>query len=98
MIVAGDGTCLVFSYVNHRGETGDRHVRPIRIWFGSTAWHREAQWLLEAWDLDRQATRDFALAGIRSPLVGPTWKDEKRLSDRESSVTMKSSSQERVTS
>lgn len=51
-------------YTNHRGETALRTIRPIRLWFGSTAWHREAQWLLECFDLDKLATRDYALAGM----------------------------------
>lgn len=28
-----------FTYFNHKGEHAQRRVRPIRIWFGSTAWH-----------------------------------------------------------
>lgn len=53
-----------FRYRNHRGEETVRKVRPIRVWFGSTAWHRETQWHLEAFDLDKMATRDFAMANI----------------------------------
>jgi predicted DNA-binding transcriptional regulator YafY len=53
-------------YTNHRGERAARLVRPIRLWFGSSAWHREPQWLLECFDVDKRATRDFALAGIHS--------------------------------
>lgn len=53
-----------FDYKNHRGERSRRTVRPIRIWFASTAWHPEPQWLLEAFDLDKMATRDFAMASI----------------------------------
>lgn len=53
-----------FIYTNHRGETERRRVLPIRLWFGSTAWHRNAQWLLEAFCLDKQATRDFALSNV----------------------------------
>lgn len=60
---------VTFIYVNHRGECGTRRARPIRLWFGSTAWHPEPQWLMEAFDLDRQATRDFAEAGKRSPMI-----------------------------
>jgi hypothetical protein len=39
-------------------------VRPIRLWFGSTAWHSEPQWLMECFDLDRMGTRDYAMAGV----------------------------------
>jgi predicted DNA-binding transcriptional regulator YafY len=58
------GVEVRFLYVNHRGEVAIRRVHPQDIWFGSTEWYKEAQWLLRAWDLDRQALRDFAMAGI----------------------------------
>jgi predicted DNA-binding transcriptional regulator YafY len=59
-----------FEYRNHRGEEATRTVRPIRLWFGSTAWHPEPQWLLECFDLDKQATRDYAMSGVLSPWRG----------------------------
>lgn len=59
-----DLSIVKFIYVNHRGERGLHTVRPIRVYFGSTAYHPEAQWLLEAFDLDRRETRDFALSNI----------------------------------
>jgi predicted DNA-binding transcriptional regulator YafY len=34
-----------FAYVNWKGERSDRHVLPIRIWFGKTDWHPEECWL-----------------------------------------------------
>jgi predicted DNA-binding transcriptional regulator YafY len=62
-----DYTVVEFDYVNHRGELARRRVRPVRLYFGSTAYHPEAGWLLEAFDLDRQATRDFSMSGMRGP-------------------------------
>lgn len=53
-------------YENYRGETSIRHVIPRRIWFGSTEWHPEDQWLLEGYDLDRQEMRSYSLKEIRS--------------------------------
>jgi len=53
-----------FEYVNYKGERSVRRVKPIRLWFGSTGWHPEAQYLLEAFDLDKQSTRDFAMSEI----------------------------------
>lgn len=58
-----DGAVTI-DYTNYRGERALRTVLPIRIWFGSTAWHPDKQWLLEARDLDREVARDFALADI----------------------------------
>ncbi len=51
-------------YTNWKGETAERHVVPIELWFGSTEWHKEEQWLLRAKDLDKGAIRDFALKDV----------------------------------
>jgi len=56
---------LVFEYTNWRGETSVRRVSPRRLWFGSTEWHPDRQWLLHAYDHDKQELRDFALADCR---------------------------------
>ncbi len=55
---------VLASYMNHRGETSVRRFRPIRLWFGATAWHPDPQWMLEVFDLDRMETRDYAMAGF----------------------------------
>lgn len=62
-----DLTLISFRYVNHRGEEAVRRVRPIKIWCGSTAWHPEPGWLLQAFDIDKMATRDFAMSGMLGP-------------------------------
>jgi hypothetical protein len=56
---------LNFEYTNWRGETGWRSVTPRRIYFGSTAWHPEPQWLLDAVDLDKGKPRQFALCDCK---------------------------------
>lgn len=56
-----------FLYMNHKGVTALRTVRPIRLWFGSTCYHPDPQWLLECFDLDKLETRDYAMNGIRGP-------------------------------
>jgi hypothetical protein len=58
------GPPLTIIYTNWRGETAERSIVPIRPWFGSTEWHPEPQWLLTAFDVEKQAARDFAWAGI----------------------------------
>lgn len=52
-------------YTNHRGETADRVISPVNIHFGSTEWHPEPQWLLYAYCFEKEAWRDFAMAGIK---------------------------------
>ncbi|QFG38330.1 hypothetical protein BDE18_0382 [Paracoccus pantotrophus] len=53
---------ITMTYRNYRGEVDNRTVLPIRVWFGSTDWHPEPGWLLSAYDLAKDAHRDFALA------------------------------------
>lgn len=50
-----------FTYRNWRGETARRRVGVMSVWFGSTEWHPELQWLMRAIDLEKMETRDFAL-------------------------------------
>jgi len=54
----------VFTYRNHRGVSGVRRVQPIGVRFGTTEWHPEPQWLLRAFDLDKDAEREFAMSEI----------------------------------
>jgi hypothetical protein len=53
-------------YTNWRGEKGERAIVPKNIYFGSTRWHPEAQWLLHALDVEKQEHRDFAIKDIES--------------------------------
>lgn len=55
------------TYTNWRGETSQRTIIPRGIWFGSTEWHPEPQWLLRAFDVEKQAQRDFALKDFGTP-------------------------------
>lgn len=60
----GKETQVSIDYTNWRGETATRRIIPISIWFGSTEWHKQAQWLLKALDIEKNAERDFALKDI----------------------------------
>ncbi len=53
-----------FTYVNWKGESGLRRVRPTELWFGTTSYHPEPQWFLKAHDIDKDAERDFAMRDI----------------------------------
>lgn len=53
-----------FWYKNHRGEVSHRHVIPHSIRFGSTPYHKEPQWLLETFDVQKRDYRTFALSEI----------------------------------
>ena len=56
---------FVFEYTNWRGETATRRAVPKRVFFGTTPWHPEPQWLVEAVDIDKGALRCFAMAQMR---------------------------------
>lgn len=58
---------LSFRYLNYRGEVSVRTVRPLNIYFGSTEWHPEPQWLLAATDIEKGERRDFAIKDINPP-------------------------------
>ena len=53
---------ITMTYRNYRGEIAERRIIPEWVGFGATDWHPEPQWLLRAFDLDKNARRDFALA------------------------------------
>jgi predicted DNA-binding transcriptional regulator YafY len=55
---------VTIRYRNHRGEVSLRHISPHEIRFGATVWHPEKQWLLDAWDLGKEARRTFAMRDI----------------------------------
>jgi len=58
-------------YKNHRGETSMRRVEPLHLFFGSTPWHAEKQWFLQAHDFEKQAERSFAMRDVRGWDVSP---------------------------
>jgi predicted DNA-binding transcriptional regulator YafY len=71
LLTVGENKAVRIVYTNYRGETGERRIIPKRIWFGATEWHPQAQWLVEAFDLDRQAERSFALSEIHELVEEP---------------------------
>ena len=65
------GPELVFWYRNYRGEEGYRRAIPLKFFFGSTEWHEKPQMLMRAFDVEKNAERDFAVADM-SGFVGPS--------------------------
>lgn len=56
---------LEFGYTNHRGEYAVRRVEPAEVYYGVSDYYPGPQWLMCAWDLDRQAYRHFAMSRMR---------------------------------
>lgn len=52
-------------YTNYRGETAVRVFKPLNLYWGSSEWHPEPQWLMDGWDEEKQQSRTFALKDMR---------------------------------
>lgn len=52
---------VTFTYRNWRGVTARRRAVFEALFFGTTEWHPEPQWLIGALDLDEGGLRTFAL-------------------------------------
>lgn len=57
----GDDYTLSFRYTNHEGKTAYRSVLPDAIFYGTSHWHPELQWLMTGFDNDKEAQRTFAM-------------------------------------
>ena len=61
---------VCIDYANWRGERAFRLVWPQQLWFGFNDGHPEPQWLLDAYDVEKDervsAIRTFAMNGIHS--------------------------------
>ena len=55
---------LQFEYKNWQGKISIRKVIPYKIWFGNTNFHKDEQYLLHVYDIDKCAERNFALKDV----------------------------------
>jgi predicted DNA-binding transcriptional regulator YafY len=56
---------LKFFYRNYKGDAGYRTIKGVPVfWYGETEFHKGRQWLIKAYDVDKDAVRDFALKDI----------------------------------
>ena len=55
---------VVFTYTNWKGNTSNRRAIMRKLFFGATAYHEEPQWLIEGYDMDKEAVRTYALKDI----------------------------------
>ena len=62
-------TYLYFDYVNYKGEQSRRRVRPSTIEFKKSGWHPEEQWLMRAYDIDKQEWREFAMKDMSNVIA-----------------------------
>lgn len=52
------------AYKNWKGVVGVRLITPLRIYWGKNQWHPEEQWLMDAYDHEKEATRGFAMKDV----------------------------------
>lgn len=59
---------VTIKYKNWKKETNDYKIHPLKIWFGSTKFHLDNQWLLKAYKIDGDIIkkRNFAIKDILS--------------------------------
>lgn len=55
---------LKVKYKNWQGKVGIRTIVPARVYYGHTDYHKEDQWLMEVFDIDKDAPRTYALMDI----------------------------------
>lgn len=55
---------LEIKYKNWKGEISNRIIIPHKIWFGGSDYHKEIQWFMKAYDIDKCDNRDFAIKDI----------------------------------
>jgi len=66
---------VYFRYTNYRGELSVRHASPISLRLGRSQWHSKTQWLLRAFDHDKQEEREFALSDCNFAMTPTTDKE-----------------------
>jgi len=53
-----------FTYTNWKGETKQRKAVFTTLFWGSNEWHKEPQFLIYGYDLDKRASRTYAVKDI----------------------------------
>lgn len=66
-----DKILVAIDYTNYKGERRKRRVIPLEIEFRETPDHKPAQWILQAYDVEKGARRSFAMKDIHSWEVVP---------------------------
>lgn len=65
VIYANGGQRVWFTYTNWRGETSRRHVAMYGAFWRTTERHPEPQWMLHAFDIEKDEPRIFAMRDIK---------------------------------
>jgi predicted DNA-binding transcriptional regulator YafY len=55
------GQVVRFRYRNWKGVVSERTARVTTLVYGTTEWHPQPQWLMQAFDMEKKSERTFAL-------------------------------------
>lgn len=69
MLTLKIGDTIKFIYTNWKGETSVRNAIVDDFMFGSNEWHKEPQFLIRCFDLDKASMRTFAMKDISNLVV-----------------------------
>ncbi len=58
------GRPSVVKYINYRGESAYRAFIFKHMYYGSTSYHKDPQWLIVGFDLHKRANRTYALSDM----------------------------------
>ena len=64
MLKFREGQRISFTYKNWKGETSQRTVYIEKFAYGNNQWHKEEQFFLIGFDVDKMAVRNFAVKDI----------------------------------
>jgi predicted DNA-binding transcriptional regulator YafY len=53
-------------YTNYQGQRATRRIKPMNMKFGANQWYPEPQYLMLAYDYEKEALREFAMKSINS--------------------------------
>lgn len=66
-----NGKVVEIDYTNYQGKRERRYIIPVRLYFSTNnQWHPEPQYILEAYDINKRANRDFAMSKVHA------WNDQ----------------------
>lgn len=57
---------VCIDYTNWKGVRSTRQIHPRRVFYGTSDFHPEMQWLLEAFDFSKRELRTFAMKDIHN--------------------------------
>ena len=57
-------TSIKVKYKNWQGNIGIRTIIPQTIYYGNADYHKTEQWLMDVFDVDKDALRTYALMDI----------------------------------